>query len=170
MFGTILEVAGDRYLTEEHIVAGRDYSEEMAKLIERTQWVSGEISRARLRKDREKVSEMQALYDAANAELDRLADLEPEPATIERTPLDLTFRDWWEANDPVTRNGFLRANGVRAEVHRDEMPEIITDRPAGQRSIAAVNEPGLRVMLYLGNLGELLRSAGDLTIRKQEVQ
>jgi DNA invertase Pin-like site-specific DNA recombinase len=167
VFGELLRSAGDRYLTEERIVAGRDYSEEMAKLIERTQWISGEVSRARLRKDREKVSEMQALLDVANAELDRFADLEPEPATIERTSLDVTFRDWWEASDPVTRNGFLRANNVRAEVHRDKMPEIITDRPAGQRSIAAVNEPGLHVMLYLGNLGELLRRAGDLTIRTE---
>lgn len=75
---TLLELAGHAKLRTERLIPGRDYSEEMARLIERTQHTQAEIGRARIaRKD---YSELQERLDADNAELDRLAALDPIPA------------------------------------------------------------------------------------------
>jgi site-specific DNA recombinase len=165
VFGTLLEVAGHRELTREHVEEGRDYAEEAARLIEQTAHLQTEISRARLK--RQDYPGLQATLDAAYAELDRIADLEPEPAKVTRIPTGMVFREWWEAmeGDPARRNTFLRDSGIRVEVHADRMPEVdYTSRPVGQRTMAAVDETGLHAVLYLGSLGEILRKASDLPV------
>jgi DNA invertase Pin-like site-specific DNA recombinase len=163
---TLLSLVGHRKLRTERLVPGRDYSEESARLIEQTQHLMAEIGRARLaRKD---YSELQATLDAANAELDRLATLEPVPARLEYDDTDQTFRDWWELNDLTARNAFLREHGIRVVVHRDRLPPIeYEDGPLTALDItrmAIIDRPGMHIVIYLGNLGDLLKRANDLSI------
>jgi hypothetical protein len=110
-------------------------------------------------------SDVQAALDAANAELDRLATLEPIPARLEYDELDQTFREWWELNDAPTRNAFLRDQGVRAAVSPNPLPsDLFLGRPEMIFSVAAIERPGMHAILYLGDLGELLRRASDLPV------
>lgn len=163
VFATLLELAGWQRLTEKRLIPGRDFSEESAWLIEQTQRLQAEISRARLA--RRDYSDLQTQLDSAGSELDRLAALDPEPARIEYTPTGLTFRQWWEAHDLTARREFLAAQGVKVYVHRTEMPAIDdASRPPGQRTMAIIDKPGLKAVVYLGNLGELLRRSGELTV------
>jgi site-specific DNA recombinase len=168
--GTLLDLAGDRKLRTERMVPGRDYSEESARLIEQTQHLQAEIGRARLaRKD---YSDIQATLDIANAELDRLATLDYIPARLEYDDTDQTFRDWWELNDQPARNAFLREHGVRAIVTRHALPPIeYPDTPLtglDMARMAIIERPGMYVVVHLGNLGDLLRRAGDLSITVKE--
>jgi site-specific DNA recombinase len=162
VFSTLLEFAGHRPLRTERLIAGRDYSEESARLIEQTQQLQAEIGRARLQ--RKDYSDLQATLDAANAELDRLAAIEPEPARIEYEDTGHTFREWWDAHDDsAARNAFLRAQGVRAIVSPDTLPRV--DLKTGRfGSMAVVSRPGLHVVVYYGSMGDLLRRASDLSI------
>jgi site-specific DNA recombinase len=170
VFATLLELAGERELRTERLIPGRDWSEESARLIEQTQHLQAEIGRARLQ--RRDYSGLQGTLDTANAELDRLADLEPEPARLEYDSTGMTFRQWWEQNDQATRNAFLRDRGVRAVVHPDTVPSI--EHQAGPMTalditrMAIIDRPGLYVVIYLGSLGELLRRAGDLPVTVRE--
>jgi site-specific DNA recombinase len=167
VFGTLLELAGHRKLRAERLIPGRDYSEESARLIEQTQHLQAEIGRARLQ--RRGYSDVQAALDAANAELDRLATLEPIPARLEYDELDQTFREWWELNDAPTRNAFLRDQGVRAAVSPNPLPsDLFLGRPEMIFSVAAIERPGMHAILYLGDLGELLRRASDLPVTVRE--
>ena len=46
--------------------------------------------------------------------MDRLIDLEPEPARIEYDDTGMTFKaSWWGAHDAAARNAFLRDQGVK---------------------------------------------------------
>jgi site-specific DNA recombinase len=163
VFSTLLELAGHRKLRTERLIPGRDYSEESARLIEQTQHLQAEIGRARLA--RRDYSELQATLDAANAELDRLADLDPEPARLEHDEIDQRFREWWELHDQTARNAFLREQGVRAVVHADETPPVeFLSEVKRLGSLAVIVRPGIHVVIYLGNLGELLRRASDLPV------
>lgn len=166
VFSTLFDLAGHRKLRTERLVPGRDYSEESARLIEQTQHLQAEIGRARLQ--RKDYSELQATLDAANAELDRLAALDPIPARLEYDETDQTFREWWELNDQAARNAFLREQGVRAVVSPDRLPSIeYQEGPLTALDItkmAIIDRPGMHVVIYLGNLGDLLRRASDLSI------
>jgi DNA invertase Pin-like site-specific DNA recombinase len=163
VFGTLLELAGHRKLRTKRLIAGRDYSEESARLIEQTQHLQAEIGRARLQ--RRDYSDLQATLDAANAELDRLAALEPEPARIEYADTGLTFRQWWDTHDTAARNAFLRDQGVKVVVGPDPLPEdLVLGRPETIWSVAIIERPGMHAILYMGDLGELLNRASDLTV------
>jgi site-specific DNA recombinase len=163
VFGTLLELAGHRKLRTKRVIAGRDYIEESARLIEQTQHLTAEIGRARLQ--RKDYSDLQAILDNANAELDRLAGIEPEPARIEYDDTGLTFRQWWDTHDTAARNAFLRDQGVKAIVSPDPLPEdLALARPDMIWSVSAFTRPGMHGILYMGDLGELLNRAGDLSI------
>lgn len=163
VFGTLLELAGHRKLRTERIIPGRDFSEESARLIEQTQHLQAEIGRTRLQ--RKDYSGLQATLDAANAELDRLAAWEPEPARMEYEETDLPFSDWWEANDQTARNAFLRDQGVKVVVSPDPLPsDLALARPDMIFSVVMIERPGMHAILYMGDLGELLSRASDLSI------
>lgn len=160
---TLLELAGHRKLRTERLIPGRDYSEESARLIEQTQHLQAEIGRARLQ--RKDYSELQTTLDNANAELDRLAELDPEPARLEYDETGLTFREWWDTHDTAARNTFLRNQGVKVIVSPDRLPEdLALSRPDMIWSVSAFTRPGMHGILYMGDLGELLNRAGDLSI------
>ena len=88
VFGTLLELAGHRKLRTERLIPGQDHSEDMARVQEQIVHPEREILRARMQ--RENFSGLQAQKDAANAETDRLIDLEPEPARIEHEDTGMT--------------------------------------------------------------------------------
>jgi site-specific DNA recombinase len=163
VFGTLLELAGHRRLRAERVIPGRDHSEESARLIEQTQHLQADIGRARLQ--RRDYSELQATLDRANAELDRLAALDPEPARLEYDELDQTFQDWWDAHDSPARNEFLRQQGVKIVVSPDPLPEdLVLARPDMIFSVSVIERDGFHAILYMGNLGDLLNRAGNVPI------
>jgi hypothetical protein len=110
-------------------------------------------------------SALQSQKDAANAEMDRLIGLEPEPAHIEYEDSGITFRQWWDTNDTAARNAFLRDQGVKVVISPDPLPEdIALARLDMIFSVAASELPGMYVVLYTGNMGELLSRAGNLPV------
>jgi hypothetical protein len=122
-----------------------------------------EIVKARMQ--RKDFSDLQAQKDAANAEMDRLIDLEPEPARIDYEDTGLTFREWWETHDTAARNAFLREQGVKVVISSDPLPEdLLLARPDMIWSVSAIERPGMHAILYMGDLGELLSRASELSI------
>lgn len=167
VFGTLLELAGHRKLRTKRLIAGRDHIEESARLIEQTQHLTAEIGRARLQ--RKDYSELQATLDVANAELDRLANLEPEPARIEYEDTGMTFRQWWDSHDTAARNAFLRDQGVKVVVSPEPLPtDLALSRPDMIWSVAVIERPGMHAILYMGDLAELLNRASELSITVNE--
>lgn len=163
VFGTLLELAGHRKLGTKRMIAGRDYIEDMAKVQEQIVHLEREILKARMQ--RKDFSELQAQKDAANAEMDRLIGLEPEPARIEYSDTGLTFQEWWETHGTAERNAFLREQGVKVVVSPDPLPEdLALAKPELVFSTALLERPGLHAVLYMGDLGELLRRASDIAI------
>jgi hypothetical protein len=81
VFGALLELAGHRRLRTKRLIAGRDRSEDMAAVQEQIVHLEREILKARM--ERKEFSHLQVQKDAANAEMDRLIDIEHEPARIE---------------------------------------------------------------------------------------
>jgi DNA invertase Pin-like site-specific DNA recombinase len=163
VFGTLLELAGHRKLRTKRLIEGRDYSEEMARVQEQIVHLEREIVKARMA--RRDFSDLQAKKDAANAEMDRLIDLDPVPATIEYGDTGLTFRQWWDTHDAAARNAFLRDQGVKVVLGPDPLPEdLVLARPDMIWSVAAIERPGMHAILYMGDLGELLNRASDLSV------
>jgi site-specific DNA recombinase len=163
VFGTLLELVGHKELTEESVIPGRDYSEEMARIIEQTQHLQAEIGRARIQ--RKDFTGLQSRLDTANAELDRLAALEPEPATLIRVPTSQTFSAWWDAHDQTARNAFLRDQRIKIVVSPDPLPEdLVLARPDMIFSVSVIERDGIHAVLYMGNLGDLLNRAGSAPI------
>jgi site-specific DNA recombinase len=163
VFGTLLELAGHRKLRTKRLIAGRDHIEDMAKVQEQIVHLEREIVKARMQ--RKDFSDLQAQKDAANAEMDRLIDLEPEPARIEYEDTGLTFKEWWDTHDTAARNAFLRDQGVKVVIGPDPLPEgLLLARPDRFWSLAAIERPGLYAILYMGDLAELLNRASDLSI------
>jgi hypothetical protein len=110
-------------------------------------------------------SGLQAQKDTANAEMDRLISLEPEPARIEYEDSGLTFQQWWDTHDTAARNAFLRDQGVRMAVSPDPPPEDISlVRPELIFSVAMIERPGMYAILHLGDLSELLSRAGEVPV------
>jgi len=159
VFGKLLELVGDEELTEDRIVPGRDYSEEAAKILEQTQHLQREIGQARLK--RQDYSELQARLDAANAELDRLASLEPIPARIEPVRLDKTFRQRWKELDMQGRNAYLRESEVVVYVEPwgEDDPHILTvPRPTSDQAYVLFGH-GMRIVIDIGRLERLRQQA-----------
>lgn len=163
VFGTLLELVGHRKLRTKRVISGRDHSEDMAKVEEQIVHLDREILKAR--RQRKDFSELQAQKDAADAEMDRLIDIEPEPARIEYEDTGLTFQQWWDTHGTAARNAFLRDQGVKVVVSPDPLPQdLVLARPNMIWSVAAVERPGMHAILYMGDLGELLSRASDLSI------
>jgi site-specific DNA recombinase len=163
VFGTLLELAGHRKLRTKRVIEGRDHIEDMAKVQEQIVHLEREIVQARMQ--RKDFSDLQAQKDAANREMDRLIDLEPEPSRIEYEDTGLTFKRWWDTHDTAARNAFLRDQGVKVVVGRDPLPEdLVLSRPDMIFSVAAIERPGMHAILYMGDLAELLNRASDLAI------
>jgi site-specific DNA recombinase len=175
----LLEVVGHVELTEDKLIPGRDYSEEIAKVVEQIGHLTREISLARV--TRRDVTREQAALDRANAELDRLASLEPVAARIEPVKLGKTFRAHWESLDTIGRNEFMRANKVTARVVplsdddplTDDTIDIVgnvsfddlattkpEDIPSAERTVI-VSGHGMRITLDLGNLARLRKMVAN---------
>lgn len=167
VFGTLLELAGNRKLRTKRLIAGRDYIEEMARVQEQIVHLEREILNARMQ--RKDASGIRAQKDAAEVEMDRLIDLEPEPARIEYDDTGLTFRQWWDTHDTTARNTFLRDQGVKVIVSPDPLPpELGLSRPEMIWSVAVIERPGMYAILNLGDLISLLERASDLAITINE--
>jgi hypothetical protein len=163
VFSTLLELAGPRKLRTKRVIAGRDHIEDMARVQEQLVHLEREIVQARMQ--RKDFSGLQAQKDAANAEMDRLIDLEPEPARIEYEDTGLTFREWWDTHGTAERNAFLREQGVKVVVSPDPLPDdLVLARPDMIWSVAIIDRPGMHAILYMGDLTELLNRASDLSI------
>jgi site-specific DNA recombinase len=163
VFGTLLELAGYRKLRTKRMISGRDYSEEMARVQEQIVHLEREILKARMQ--RKDSSELKASKDAADAEMDRLIGLEPEPARIEYEDTGMTFSQWWDTHGTAERNAFLREQGVKVVISQNPLPEgLLLARPDRIFSVAAIERPGMHAILHLGDLTELLSRAGDLPV------
>ena len=158
VFGAVLDFAGHRELVEKKLIPGRDYSENIAKVAQTIGHLNIEIAiGTATRKD---VSKARDALERANAELARLAALEPVTARVEPVRTGKLFRQHWESLDTVGRNAFLRSAGIRAVASRDEMPPLMDSaRPAGQLTMVVIDEPDLHVVVHLGGLADLLERA-----------
>lgn len=158
VFGAVLEFAGHRELVEKKLIAGRDYSEEIARVAGTIGHLNTEIAiGTATRKD---VSKAREALERANAELARLASLESVAARVEPVKTGKLFRQRWESLDTAGKNAFLRSVGIRAVASRDEMPPIdFTSRPAGQRTMTVIDDKDLHVVVHLGGLADLLERA-----------
>jgi site-specific DNA recombinase len=171
VYSKLLEVAGHVDLTEDRLIPGRDYSEEIARVAERIGYLSTQVAIGKATK--RDVSQDQAALDRANAEIARLTELEPIPARIEPVRLGKTFAEHWATLDVVGKNEFLRANGVRAEVRPmgdEDKPKDVTVNtsvvrvgeiiPDGREHestarIVFIVGNGMYISLILGNLAKL---------------
>jgi site-specific DNA recombinase len=163
VFGTLLELAGHRKLRTKRVISGRDHIEEMARVEEQIVHLDREILKAR--RQRKDFSDLQAQKDAADAEMDRLIDLEPEPARIEYEDTGQTFQKWWDTHDTAARNAFLRDQGVKVVISPEPLPsDLALSRPEMIFSVAAIERPGMYAILYMGDLAELLSRASELSI------
>jgi site-specific DNA recombinase len=163
VFGTLLELAGHRKLRTKRLIAGRDSIEGMARVQEQLVHLEREIVKARIQ--RKDFSVLQAQKDAANVEMDRLIDLEPEPARIEYEDTGMTFKEWWDSHDTAARNAFLRDQGVKVVVSPEPLPtDLALSRPDMIWSMAVIGRPGMHAILYMGDLAELLNRASELSI------
>lgn len=161
---TLLEVVENHKLRSERIIPGRDYSEECARLIEQVSHLTTEISRARLQ--RKDYSDLQALLNQANDDLDQIAALDPEEARTEYTDTEWMFKDWWELHDQAARNALLREQGVKVVVSPDPLPvdDLALALPEKVFTVSALDRPGLHAILDLGKMGDLLSMTGKLSI------
>lgn len=166
VFGAILNVAGWYELTERKLIPGRDHSEDVARLAETIGHLSSKIAVGKAtRKD---VSDDEAALQRAQEQLDRIASLEPEPARVEPVRTGKTLRKRWEELDVPGRNQFLQNAGVRAVAHKTDMPPLEREFARGDMTgsdiphTEIVTEAGLHVVLYLGNLRDMLARADEL--------
>jgi site-specific DNA recombinase len=165
----LLALVGDVELTEDHVIPGRDFSEDINRTVEEMTHLYREIQLAALAG--EDVTGKQETLQRAQAELARLHALTLVEVGVAPKSTDQTFRKRWESLDAGGRNEFLRSNGVRAVVSRDELPQIehqvgpITSR--GITRTAIIDRPGLNAVIYLGSLSDMLCRASAIaaTIR-----
>lgn len=159
--GSLLDLVGSAELVEKRVIAGRDYQEDMNRLADQIGHLSGKIAKGRA--TRQDVTSDQAALDRANAELSRLADLEPVPAHVEDVKTGKTFRAHWESLDTVGRNEFLRSAGVTAVASKDTLPPFPSASgpmtPLDIPRAAYIAEKGLNVAIELGNLRNMLALA-----------
>lgn len=151
----LLEVAGHVELTENRLIPGRDYSEEVAKVVDQVTHLNREIALGRVGK--RDVSHERGMLVRAEAELDRLSSLEPEPSRLEPVRLGKTFAQHWGSLDTVGRNEFLRSSEVRAIVEpwAEGMPHLLAVPKAASDRTMIMFGHGMRIVLDLGNLAKL---------------
>jgi site-specific DNA recombinase len=163
VFGALLELFGHKKLRTKRLIAGRDHSENMAKLQEQIIHLEREILKARM--ERKAFSDLTAQKEVASAEMDRLIDLQPEPARIEYEDTGVTFKEWWDTHADAARNAFLREQGVKVIVSPEPLPEgLALANRDNVSSVSAFERPGMYGILYTGDLAEMLSRASDLSI------
>lgn len=158
VFDALLDFAGDVELTERKLIAGRDYSEDIARLGEQIGHLSSVVAIGEATgKD---VTQEAETLERAKAEIKRLANLKPEKARIVPVKLGKTFRQHWETLDVAGRNEFMRSAGVHVAAHRDVRPPAeFVAQLAMRGSISTVFNDDVNLVIYFGNLGELRNQA-----------
>lgn len=160
----LLALVGSRELVEKKVLAGRDFSEEMNRVVEQMTHLFKEIQLSAL--SGEDVSDKQAILQRAEEELTRLHSLKLVEAREEPVGTGQTFRQWWESLDATGRNEFLRVAAVRAVVSHDELPAIEHQEgplmPLDIPRMAIIDKPGLYAVIYLGNLRDMLAEVSDM--------
>lgn len=161
--GELLALVGDAELTETKLIAGRDYSEDIARVAEQIGHLFAEIQvEALTGKD---IREKQATLQRAQEELTRLHSLKPVQAREEPMSTGQTVRQRWESLDTNGRNEFLRGAAVRAVVSRDGMPPVEHQEgpltPLDIPKVGIIDNPRLHAVIHLGSLGDLLDRASD---------
>lgn len=164
VFRALLDLVGRYELTEERLVPGRDYAEDIARVKDTLSHLAGDIEMGEALGD--DVSGLTAKRDRARAELRRLVGMEPVAASVRTVKTGKKFRDHWESLGTVQRNELLRSAGVRVVAHKDDMPpvelEFSKDWDLTGLDIpnhAIIVEDGLRAVVYLGNLRKMLALA-----------
>jgi site-specific DNA recombinase len=160
----LLALVGDVELVETKQVPGRDFSEEMNRTVEQMTHLYKEIQLAALAG--EDVTDKQQTLQRAQAELARLHSFTPVQTREEPVSTGQTFRQRWESLDASGQNGFLRENKVRAVVSREGLPPIEHQEgpltPLDIPRTAIIERPGLYAVVYLGSLGDMVRSASSV--------
>ncbi len=159
VFDKLLELVGDIEMTESKLVPGRDYSEEMAKVVEQIRHLSGEVELGTaLGHD---ATQQQATLDAAKAELRRLGQLKPVPARIEPVGAGRTFRQRWNELDVQGRNAYLRESEIEVYIEpwADNLLHVLSmPKPASDQAVILFGE-GMRIVIDLGKLEKLRQQA-----------
>jgi hypothetical protein len=100
-----------------------------------------------------------AELQARHAELSESLAAEDEPETV-LVETDEQFRDKWESMGTLERRLWLMDAGVEIVAVRGRTPPVrFLELPKLKRSLIAVSEGDVNVVIYLGNLGEILRPA-----------
>ncbi|HEY9241088.1 MAG TPA: recombinase family protein, partial [Streptosporangiaceae bacterium] len=110
----LLALLGGVELTEDKVITGRDFSEDINRTVEQMTHLYKEIQLAALAG--ENVAGKQETLWRAQEELARLHALQPVEARVEPVSTGQTFRQRWATLDAAGRNEFLRSNVVRAVV------------------------------------------------------
>lgn len=161
----LLALMGDVELTEDKVIPGRDFSEDINRTVEQITDLYKEIQLAALAG--EDVTGRQETLQRAQAELARLHAHTLVKVRAEPVRTGQTFRKRWESLDAAGRNEFLRSHGVRAVVSREGAPPI--EYQAGPKTAldiprtALIDRPDLYAVIYLGSLGDMLRPASALS-------
>ncbi len=159
----LLALVGNRELVEKKLIAGRDFSEDIARVAKQIGHLSCEIAVEAL--SGADIREKQATLQRAYEELARLHDLKPVKARVEPASTGQTFRQRWESLDATGRNEFLRGATVRAVVSREGMPPTEHQEgpvtPLDIPRMAIIDKPKLHAVIYLGSLGDMLHRASD---------
>ena len=153
----LLDNVGDEELTEERLVAGRDYSEEMARAADTIGHLSSRIAIGQATgKD---VTADQERLKLAQGQLTRYAAMEPVQPRTEATATGETFRQRLERLDDRERNEFLRSTGVTS--YAEQWDEDIDGWPMPDpdgKAVAYVGH-GIRAGVRLGSLAKLRKLA-----------
>ncbi len=120
-------------------------------------------------KPRENHAELMAGLQARHTELTASLESEAAPET-EWVPSGQTFDAKWASMDTLGRRLWLLDAGVQVVGRRGQMPPVdFTSRPPLKRSLIAASEGDVYAVIYLGNLGEILRRAsGQATTVSQQ--
>jgi hypothetical protein len=110
-------------------------------------------------KPRANHNELMATLQARHAEL--TAALDSEDTSEDRwVPDGQTFRHKWESMDVVERRLWMLDAGVQVVALRGRMPSVnFMSQPKMKRSLITAHDGDVYAIIYLGNLGEMLRKA-----------
>jgi hypothetical protein len=123
----LLKAIGNIEVQEEVAIKGHNYTEEIARLGEQAGHLAQKVIVGNATK--QDVSLEEALLDEIQAEIRRLAALEPVPDTTGKIKTGETFQERWERLSVPERAGFMRDAGIKVRVKRwkDELPEVAAD-------------------------------------------
>jgi hypothetical protein len=103
--------------------------------------------------------ELMAQLQTKHSELTAVLDAEDMPETC-LVETDELFRDKWETMGTLERRLWLMDAGVRVVAAKGKMPPVeFLSLPKTKRSMIVASEDDVNAVIYLGNLGEMLRRA-----------